>query len=434
MNPAFEAFMMPVVNDFELFAMFLKSRDKTPLTNDKAVLKSKDLFILNQELHYKASYVTEKSLQNAYYELDFFFHLVIAAKLVYIYRQEKDNYLQVNARRMEQFEALTHIEKYFFLLETSWSYINWPRLSESRSWFMIDDSLIRILYVVAASSPGDVLPVIQHRSIEFGKEKVYFPIVSAAIYAFHFLGFYKLTYDTSFKKKPDRYIFPVTELIPTTLGVALASLLLEKRPINLWNISYRRDNNEAEMPLGISEEQFYIEEKKGYLVPNPNPTFEIEPFLKPFLPLFRPDELHESLFPLPKNFAEGTYQFKIALAKDLYRTIATGAHHTLHDLHNAIQAAYKFDNDHLYAFYMDNERYSDDRYESPWSDEGPFADNVKIGELDLYVGQQFLYLFDFGDEWLFRITLLAIDTTDKEPKTPKVIDKEGKNPKQYSGW
>lgn len=434
MNPAFEASMMPVLSDFELFLLFLKSREKTPLTNDKAVLKSKDLFVLNQELHYKTNYVTEKSLQNAYYELDFFFQLSVASKLVYVYRQEKDNYLQINTPRLENFDALADAEKYFFLLETSWSYINWPKLSETRSWYLIEDSLIKILYLVAASSPGDVLQVMQHRYIDLGKEKVYFPIVSAAIYAFYFLGFYELTFDTSFKKKPDRYIFPVTELKPTQLGVAFSNTLLEKRPIELWNISYRRDRNEEEMPLGITEEQFYIEDKKGYLIPNPAPTFETETFLKPFLPLFNPEELSESLFPLPEVFTEGTYHFKIALAKDIFRTIAIGAHHTLHNLHEAIQAAYKFDNDHLYAFYMDNERYSDERYESPWSEEGPFADAVKIGALNLYVGQQFLYLFDFGDEWLFAITLLTIDTTGAAPKTPKIIDKQGKNPKQYSGW
>jgi hypothetical protein len=81
---------------------------------------------------------------------------------------------------------------------------------------------------------------------------------------------------------------------------------------------------------------------------------------------------------------------------------------------------------------MDNERYSDDHYKSPWSDEGPFADTVKIGELELYEGQQFLYLFDFGDEWLFTITLLSININMHVPKTPKVIDKQGKNPGQYS--
>ncbi len=87
------------------------------------------------------------------------------------------------------------------------------------------------------------------------------------------------------------------------------------------------------------------------------------------------------MFPLPKVFTPGEFLFKVALAKDLYRNIIIGANHTLDDLRLAIQEAYKLDNDHLYAFYMDGDSYSDDRYMSTWMDEGPFADAVKIGEL-----------------------------------------------------
>ena len=431
MNPACEASMMPVVNDFTLFLQFLKSQDKTPLTIEKAVLKGKDLFVLNQELYYKAAYVTEKSLQNAYPALDFFYQVAVASRLVYIYRQEKENYLQLNRLRLEAFEALTFTEKYFFLLETAWSYINWPKLSETMSWILIEESIIRILHLVSLSIPGSLLPVAQHRYIDLGEEKIYFSIVSSAIYAFYVLGFYDLMFDNTFTQKPDRYMLPVTALKPTLLGRELATILLDKRPLELWNIACRRDSNEGEIPLGITEEQFYTEDAEGNVTPDPLVTFETESFLKPFLPLFNPGELKTSLFPLPKAFTEGTFHFKIALAKDLYRTIAISAYDTLHDLHNAIQAAYKFDNDHLYAFYMDNEQYSGERYESPWSEEGPFADTVKIGELDLYAGQQFLYLFDFGDEWLFTITLLAIDTSGVVLKKPKVLDKQGRNPKQY---
>ncbi len=98
------------------------------------------------------------------------------------------------------------------------------------------------------------------------------------IYAFYFLGFYGLEFDRSFTKKPDRNTFPVKALTPTNLGVELATILVEKRPLKLWNVSYRKEWDCGEVPLGITDEQFYIEDKEGYLVPNPEPAFETEPF------------------------------------------------------------------------------------------------------------------------------------------------------------
>ncbi len=89
MQASFVELIKPVLNDFELFLLFLKSKQKVPLTNDKAVLKSKDLFTLNEELHFKADYVTGKSLQNAYHALDFFYQIVITSRLAHVYRQKK---------------------------------------------------------------------------------------------------------------------------------------------------------------------------------------------------------------------------------------------------------------------------------------------------------------------------------------------------------
>lgn len=43
----------------------------------------------------------------------------------------------------------------------------------------------------------------------------------------------------------------------------------------------------------------------------------------------------------------GVYSFKVSLSKTLWRKISLSHKHTLGDLHNAIQDAFCFDNDHL---------------------------------------------------------------------------------------
>lgn len=73
------------------------------------------------------------------------------------------------------------------------------------------------------------------------------------------------------------------------------------------------------------------------------------------------------------------------------------------DLHNSIHEAFGFDNDHMYSFFMDGEAWSNNRLTCPYDERGPYVNEVKIGELDLYEKQEFLYLFDFGDEWRFNV-------------------------------
>jgi len=95
---------------------------------------------------------------------------------------------------------------------------------------------------------------------------------------------------------------------------------------------------------------------------------------------------------------DGTYVFKVSLAKDLWRRIEISADHTLLDLHRAIQKAYNFDDDHLYSFLWTAERGRMKDLFPPYEEEDPWVDDVRIGELGLFIGQNILYLFDYGDE------------------------------------
>ena len=42
-------------------------------------------------------------------------------------------------------------------------------------------------------------------------------------------------------------------------------------------------------------------------------------------------------------------------------------------------------------------------------DDGECVSEVKIRELNLILGQRFIYLFDYGAEWIFNITLESIN-------------------------
>ncbi|MBC2579186.1 IS1096 element passenger TnpR family protein [Clostridium sp. DJ247] len=125
------------------------------------------------------------------------------------------------------------------------------------------------------------------------------------------------------------------------------------------------------------------------------------------------------------------YIFKVYIDKDIWAKIQLNGMHTLHDLHNYIQDAFEFDNDHMYSFFMDGRAWSNNKFTYPYDEEGPHADEVKIGELDLNEKQSFLYLFDYGDEWRFRVDVYSIEEMEIKLLNPQITESKGEPPEQY---
>ena len=88
-------------------------------------------------------------------------------------------------------------------------------------------------------------------------------------------------------------------------------------------------------------------------------------------------------------------------------------------------------NDHMYSFFMDGKPWSKKSFKCPYEDEGISADEVEIGELDLIEKESFLYIFDYGDEWLFNIEVLEIKKEVIEEFQGEIIESKGKLPQQY---
>jgi hypothetical protein len=144
----------------------------------------------------------------------------------------------------------------------------------------------------------------------------------------------------------------------------------------------------------------------------------------------------------PKPGELVTYRFKVTYLADpeVWRVIEIPDGYTLNHLHEAIQDAVDFDNDHLYSFFMSNIAWDrSSAYCSPFelevNDEaGVSAAEIKIRDLQLRLKQRFLYLFDYGDEHHFEVQLIGINTDAKKGKYPRLVEKHGKNPPQYPDW
>ena len=80
---------------------------------------------------------------------------------------------------------------------------------------------------------------------------------------------------------------------------------------------------------------------------------------------------------------------------------------------------------------MDGKKWSKNRFTSPYDEQGPYGDEAKIGTLELYEKQNFLYLFDYGDEWSFDVEVFNIEDTNMRLLNPEIIESKGKAPEQY---
>jgi hypothetical protein len=150
------------------------------------------------------------------------------------------------------------------------------------------------------------------------------------------------------------------------------------------------------------------------------------------------DDEVEELQPASLDGMRTVYRFKVVFqdAKDLWRRIELRGDQTLDDLHYAIQAAFDWDNDHLYSFYLSGKAWdTDTEYTHPDSmEEGRSAAAYRLEHLPLHARQRLMYIFDFGDELRHIVTLEAITPGGVTPGTtyPRITETHGENVPQYA--
>ncbi len=108
------------------------------------------------------------------------------------------------------------------------------------------------------------------------------------------------------------------------------------------------------------------------------------------------------------------------------RTIEVGENFTLQNLHNYIQEIVEFDNDHLFEFYA-GKNHRNRSYK--------ISQKTKLNEIYPMVELKLFYLFDFGDNWLFKIMKLKKKkTSTNNTVLPTTIKSVGENPQQYGEY
>ena len=139
--------------------------------------------------------------------------------------------------------------------------------------------------------------------------------------------------------------------------------------------------------------------------------------------------------------AQQTYVFDGELVgyEGVARTISARGDLTLVDLHYALQAAFDWDDDHLYSFWLHDSFWTPgaDRYthpchatHAPSPISNPKSAQIRLDELRLAAEQRLTYIFDFGSEWRVRLSLRAI-VDDDGSASPRLVTSAGSAPPQY---
>jgi len=85
---------------------------------------------------------------------------------------------------------------------------------------------------------------------------------------------------------------------------------------------------------------------------------------------------------------------------------------TFANLHEVIQAAFGWENDHLYEFRQKGRRggrLCRADYEDPYGeDDAPGAKTIKVRDVFARQGDACLYVYDFGDDWHHEVALQGI--------------------------
>jgi hypothetical protein len=132
-----------------------------------------------------------------------------------------------------------------------------------------------------------------------------------------------------------------------------------------------------------------------------------------------------------------TFIFRVALqgSAAIYRDIEIDSAKSLYALAEAVVSSVNFDFDHAFGFYTGltpaRMHKTFPKYElfADMGDAAPGVLGVKktgISQAFPEVGHTMLFLFDYGEDWLFRVILRAVGKKAAKTRYPRIVATHGR--------
>ena len=280
----------------------------------------------------------------------------------------------------EQWQALNPTEQYFTLMVLWLHETSWDSVGQGSRWGVGMLSDVRTAYLqlcdrITSLDNG-------HFGMLYGIE------ASVAVSLLHQFGWIRLTYDTV--PEPGKAA-SIREIERTDFGDAMF----------VATCQFGSDDDESIMALQATLQNYFPDWK-------------------------------ETLVQSEAEYREGQHTFKVSLGK-IWRRIVASPDTNCEQLADTILDAYKFNHDHLYQFELRDSAGNTIKIGGPHLDEADyFAEEMRVGDVPLLIGDSMIFHYDFGDDWRFKVTLESVDATNtKKTKSLDVTATSGTALKQY---
>ena len=122
--------------------------------------------------------------------------------------------------------------------------------------------------------------------------------------------------------------------------------------------------------------------------------------------------------------ADAIYELRVALpyiVPTIWRRLEVPGAMTFYDLHDAIQTAMGWEDDHLWAFYVGKTEVSpaSEQLEFPGVPRAQPADGTTLDQMLAGQGVKFRYVYDMGDDWLHEIKVEKVFTPEHGVTYPR---------------
>jgi hypothetical protein len=369
---------------------------------------------LNQRLSSPLQVKLKRPLQKSYPHINGLYLLLRCSGLAYLDGNGKKVKLMINKKMLAKWRELNPTEQYFFLLQ---SY-----------YYRADAEIIVEQYGIRErSSFFDGLDFFQKdlkkgffdaKNNRYYKNYLHYSPGLFNLALMLLFGFIAVELDTN----DETETWPIAKVKLTDFGHSILSYFSQCRS-TLFNDIFGND-----------------EEITG--------SWEDE--LKKIIPAWQKSLLPDNNKAIAAQ-TEGCYVFKVKLGKANYK-FGVPVNLSLHELAYGILKAFDFeDTYHLYMFSYKNEYGIEKRIDCPsfgfddfeedfdetdfeTDDEDLTTDKCSVGYLPLYKGMTFTFLFDFGDNWEFKIQVVEMPSLELHFDDLTVIEKKGTPPKQYPNW
>ena len=381
----------PILHDFGVLLRYV--RENTVELSKTGLLPMKDLAPLNAAMHRPLAVGLVRPQLHSYPNIQGLYIILRSSMIVRTEHRGPRRFLQPSAKVLASWEALNEVERYMCLL---------------RLWLVWADC-----------------GVVDRRNRGVG------PL--ALVYEHMLRAIPRWMKDEREDLMQRIGIRPIGGFRPGHLNVALAELFglvaIQHEPLQEgegWRIRTIKATPWGRAVLAMTKEMMPVLLGQCVLCEEEARFALWQEFLAPYLPRFQRDlEL-----PDPED-VPGTYVLTVSL-RDAWRQLAVPSACSLDAVARAILAAFGFDRDHLYQFEIEDCHGASVEYHHPFMDDEPYwADETEMASAGVQAGQEFLFRYDFGDNWRFKIVVDRIDPVDPGATDVRQIAAHGEAPRQY---